>query len=286
MKKVIILFVLVLCLFLIISSISISAFAESTRDAEKNIIYIPSVEEVLNKIFQDFEYNPHIAKEEIKTKQQEIYNYIEYLNIFVKEEAVFNHERAIKATSLIKNEIIRCEEIIVLYEQNYQSILQKEEQERIEKEKAEKWAVKEAEYPVAVAAWKHMKENMGYSDAVAAGILGNMMAECGGQTLNLDWDARNASGHYGLCQWSRGYKSVQNANLEEQLNFMTESFPDAIDTWGPICYRSGFKYEDFLAMDDASEVAYAFCVIYERPGPGSYSQRRDNAKKALEYFTS
>lgn len=283
MKKVIALFVLVLCLFLIISSISTFVFAESV---EKNIIYIPSVEEVLNKIFQDFEYNPHIVKEEIKTKQQEICNYIEYLSIFVKEETTFNHERAIKAASLIKNEIARCEEIIVLYEQNYQSILQREEQERIEKEKAEKWAAKEAEYPVAAAAWKHMKENMGYSDAVTAGILGNMMAECGGQTLNLDWDARNASGHYGLCQWSKGHRSVQNASLEEQLNFMTESFPDAIDTWGPICYKSGFKYEDFLAMDDASEVAYAFCVIYERPGPGSYSQRRDNAKKALEYFTS
>lgn len=283
MKKIITLFVLVLCLFLIISSISTFVFAESV---EKNIIYIPSVEEVLNKIFQDFEYNPHIVKEEIKTKQQEISNYIEYLNVFIKEGTAFNHERAIKATSLIKNEIARCEEIIILYEQNYQSILQKEEQERIEKEKAEKWAAKEAEYPVAAAAWKHMKENMGYSDVVAAGILGNMMTECGGQTLNLDWDARNASGHYGLCQWSRGYSSVQNASLEEQLNFMSESFPDAIDTWGPICYRSGFKYEDFLAMDDASEVAYAFCVIYERPGPGSYSQRRDNAKKALEYFTS
>ena len=286
MKKVIKLFVLVLCLFLIISSISTFVFAESARSVEKNIIYIPSVEEVLNKIFQDFEYNPHIVKEEIKTKQQEICNYIEYLSIFTKEEIAFNNERAIKAASLIKNEIARCEEIIVLYEQNYQSILQREEQERIEKEKAEKWAAKEAEYPVAAAAWKHMKENMGYSDAVTAGILGNMMAECGGQTLNLDWDARNASGHYGLCQWSRGYRSVQNASLEEQLNFMTESFPDAIDTWGPICYKSGFKYEDFLAMDDASEVAYAFCVIYERPGPGSYSQRRDNAKKALEYFTS
>lgn len=283
MKKVIALFVLVLCLFLIISSISTFVFAESV---EKNIIYIPSVEEVLSKIFQDFEYNSHIVKEEIKTKQQEISNYIEYLSIFIKEEIAFNNERAIKAASLIKNEIARCEEIIVLYEQNYQSILQREEQERIEKEKAEKWAVKEAEYPVAAAAWKHMKENMGYSDAVAAGILGNMMTECGGQTLNLDWDARNASGHYGLCQWSRGYRSVQNANLEEQLNFMTESFPDVIDTWGPICYKSGFKYEDFLAMDDASEIAYAFCVIYERPGPGSYSQRRNNAKKALEYFTS
>lgn len=286
MKKVIALFVLVLCLFLIISSISFFASAESTRNAEKNMVYIPSVEEVLSKIFQDFEYNPHIAKEEIKTKQQEIYNYIEYLNIFIKEGTAFNHERAIKATSLVKNEKARCEEIIVLYEQKYQSILQKEEQERIEKEKAEKWAIKEAEYPVAAAAWKHMKENMGYSDAVAAGILGNMMAECGGHTLRLNWSARNASGHYGLCQWSTGFTAVQGADLQGQLEFMTTSFPSQINSWGDICYKDNFDHDDFMEMEDAEEAAYAFCVIYERPGPGSYDQRRANALKALEYFTN
>ena len=40
--------------------------------------------------------------------------------------------------------------------------------------------------------WTYLK-SYGYSDSVAAGIIGNMMRECGGDTLNLDW---NIVGHY------------------------------------------------------------------------------------------
>ena len=38
------------------------------------------------------------------------------------------------------------------------------------------------EYPVATEIWMFLK-NCGYNDYVAAGILGNMMAEVGGNTL-------------------------------------------------------------------------------------------------------
>lgn len=51
--------------------------------------------------------------------------------------------------------------------------------------------------------WTYMK-SYGYSDSVAAGIIGNMMRECGGDTLNLDWDVVghfNGDEYYGLCQW-------------------------------------------------------------------------------------
>ena len=155
--------------------------------------------------------------------------------------------------------------------------------EKIEKEK---WEKRAEEYPAATKVWLYLTEDMGYNDYVAAGIIGNMMAECGGQTLKLNWKARNGMGHYGLCQWSSGYKAVQGADLEEQLEFMSKSFPRAIDQWGSICYKKGFDHDDFMAMEDARKAAYAFCVIYERPGPGSYEQRRDNAEKAYEYFTS
>lgn len=155
--------------------------------------------------------------------------------------------------------------------------------EEIEKEE---WEKRAEEYPTATKVWLYLTEVMGYNDHVAAGIIGNMMTECGGQTLNLNWKARNGAGHYGLCQWSPGYKAVQGADLEEQLEFMSWSFPKAIDQWGSICYKKGFDHDDFMAMEDARKAAYAFCVIYERPGPGSYEQRRDNAEKAYEYFTS
>lgn len=151
---------------------------------------------------------------------------------------------------------------------------------------AAKWAERAEEYPTATSVWLYLTEEMGCNDYVAAGIMGNMMAECGGQTLKLNWKAKNSSGHYGLCQWSPGHTAVKGANLQEQLDFMAKSFPKAIDQWGSICYKKGFDYEDFMAMEDARKAAYAFCVIYERPGPGSYEQRRDNAEKAYKYFTS
>ena len=44
------------------------------------------------------------------------------------------------------------------------------------------WAEKEAKYPVATYIWRYMKD-LGWSDAVCAGIMGNMMAEVGGHTL-------------------------------------------------------------------------------------------------------
>ena len=152
----------------------------------------------------------------------------------------------------------------------------------------QKWKKRYEEYPTATTVWRYLTEDMGYSDYVAAGIIGNMMAECGGQTLELKWNAKNkSSGCYGLCQWHpRYYKEIQGADLGTQLEFIATSFPDALSRYLSVYYKRGFTYEDFLAMEDPGEIAYAFCIAYERPGPGSYTQRRTNAVKAYEYFTS
>ena len=40
------------------------------------------------------------------------------------------------------------------------------------------------EYPEAYKIWHYLKK-LGYNDYVCAGIMGNIMAECGGQTLNI-----------------------------------------------------------------------------------------------------
>ena len=42
------------------------------------------------------------------------------------------------------------------------------------------------EYPAATVIWITLKEE-GFSDEVIAGIIGNLMAEVGGQTLNLNY---------------------------------------------------------------------------------------------------
>jgi hypothetical protein len=107
------------------------------------------------------------------------------------------------------------------------------QEKQAEWEEIHKWEVRASEYPVATQVWLFLKEELGYSDAVCAGIIGNMMAECGGHTLNLQWDLYNASYHYGLCQWSsKYYPEMQGATLEEQLAFMADSFPKVIDRYG------------------------------------------------------
>lgn len=232
-------------------------------------------QEILSQYFNpNIKYYAFDTKEEVLIAQQAIEDYMLLLYSIANAE-----ENRIEAIGFIKPEITRIQTIQAFYSLRYNELV-------IAEIEAAKWAKRAEEYPTATAVWKHLTEVMGCNEYVAAGIIGNMMAECGGQTLSLSWRAMNATGHYGLCQWSTGFTGVRGADLQGQLNFMTTSFPQQIDRWGDICYKDGFTYEDFMAMEDAAEAAYAFCVIYERPGPGSYNQRRANALKALEYFTS
>lgn len=140
------------------------------------------------------------------------------------------------------------------------------------------------EYPVATEVWIHLTQTMGYNEYVAAGILGNMMVECGGMTLNLDWQAVNKSSKcYGLCQWHPMYhQEVQYASLEQQIEYMTKSFPEILKRYA-YEYQPNFTYQDFLNLTDAKAAAKAFCYIYERPGT-YHSVREDIAEKAYEYF--
>ncbi len=55
------------------------------------------------------------------------------------------------------------------------------------------------EHPTAGHVYEYLHKR-GYTDPVIAGILGNEMAECGGQTLSLDWQLYGGGGaYYGLC---------------------------------------------------------------------------------------
>ena len=152
-------------------------------------------------------------------------------------------------------------------------------------EEQRKWEERMEQNPVATQVWLYLKNEMGYSDHAAAGIIGNMMAECGGHTLELEWWLYNSSKHYGLCQWSsKYYPQMQGATLEEQLAFMKVSFPEIINRYGSL-YQKGFTYEQFITMTNCGDAAIAFCEIYERPG-GNQEYRRSLAQKAYDYFTS
>ena len=144
-----------------------------------------------------------------------------------------------------------------------------------------KWAAKTAEYPVATQIWRYMKAQ-GWNDYVCAGIMGNLMAEVGGQTLDIRYTL-SSSGYYGMCQWSRGYSQVWGAGLETQCDFLRDTIKYEFDTYG-FKYQKGFNFNSFLNMTDAQQAALAFAKSYERCGSGSYGVRQKNALKAYNYF--
>lgn len=148
----------------------------------------------------------------------------------------------------------------------------------------EKWNQKEEEYPTATYVWTYLK-NLGYSNEVCAGILGNMMNEVGGNTLSLKYDAYG-SGYYGLCQWSKTYYyEIWGASLEDQCNYLRDTIKYEINTFG-YAYQKGFGYDSFLEMTDVRQIALAFAKAYERCGSGSYSARQNNAVTAYNYFVN
>lgn len=235
---------------------------------------------ITDTLYAHFEYIPNLSKEENLQYRFDIIDYTIYL-WSVLSKLDWKAENYLEVSEIFTTEINKLLELDKLYEQDYLEIIQREEEDA-------KWQKRYEEYPVATKVWLFLKNEMGYSDYVCAGIIGNMMAECGGQTLKLKWDARNKKSNcYGLCQWHpKYYPELQGTTLEEQLEHMRTSFPKTLSRYMDACYKKGFTYEDFLALEDPSEIAYIFCVVYERPGPGSYNVRRENAIKAYEYFTT
>lgn len=133
-------------------------------------------------------------------------------------------------------------------------------------------APKVEEYPIARKVWDIMK-SYGWSDIICAGIMGNMMRECGGDTLKLRWNAVNRSGnHYGLCQWSKRYYSeIWGGSIEEQMEYLKNSLDLGM----------------FNKCKTPSEAAFIFSKYYERPAQTDPSgKRRSNAEKAYKYFVT
>lgn len=134
-------------------------------------------------------------------------------------------------------------------------------------------------YSQATQVWRSLK-NLGLNDHVCAGIMGNIMAEVGGQTLDISRWSQYSSGsaYYGICQWGGGRKQRLLNNfgttLEAQIKFLGVELFEVIP-----------RGNSFYNMQDEKEAALYFAKYYERCGSGSYGVRQSNATKALQYFT-
>ena len=136
-------------------------------------------------------------------------------------------------------------------------------------------------YSQATQVWNSLK-SLGLNDYVCAGILGNIMAEVGGQTLDISrWAKYSATNtkYYGICQWAGGRKQRLlndfGTTLEDQIRFLSVELFEVIP-----------KGNSFYNMQDEKQAALYFAKYYERCGTGSYSVRQANATKALAYFTA
>ena len=160
------------------------------------------------------------------------------------------------------------------------------EQQLIRQEE-ENWRVRAEEYPVATQAWLYMKNELCFSDIVCAGIMGNMMAECGGcWTSDLDWDVSSSSG-YGMIQWLGGRKQQlfsiygDTPSVENQLNFVKD---ELYGTNGVTKQVTDSQLDKIINAETPEDCAYAFACYYERCGEDHRWVRRDYARRAYEYF--
>lgn len=132
------------------------------------------------------------------------------------------------------------------------------------------------EYPVACQVWQ-MLRSQGWSKEVCAGILGNMMTECGGFTLNLVYNAYDPNHRfYGLCQWSLYYvPTIDGLDVESQINYLFDSIETQMSYFGG-------SLSEFLSITDPTYAAIYFQNFYEI-GDSTESRYR-NALVAYEYF--
>lgn len=242
--------------------------------------YIPSETSYIQEEVSDIEL-PLVEFEDIQPTTseealvfiQERIDYIDSLTAFLTDEEFLESNFESEVVKTVLYEIKSSKEKILEY-QNLYDVLYAQEQEEL------KWAEKSAEYESATFIWRYFKDK-GYSDYATAGILGNIMAEVGGQTLYIQYWLSNSS-YYGMCQWSRQYyPEAIGLSLEEQCDFLFNTIENEFDVFG---YIVGLSYEDFIQIENEQTAALAFAKVYERCGSGSYSVRQSNATEAYNYF--
>ena len=132
------------------------------------------------------------------------------------------------------------------------------------------------EYSYACEVWDYLRK-YGFNEYVSAGILGNMMTECGGQSLNLNPTIYDATGkYYGLCQWSLKYTpQVNGTDLDTQLDILISTLETNMSYFGG-------NLDYFSKLQDEVEAAKYFQNYYER-GAGTFA-RSKNATYAYNYF--
>lgn len=187
-----------------------------------------------------------------------------------------NKDVAHEVAELMRSKGYEEDNPVILACQDWWQSEHKAEQEALELRIEYTTKSQRSEYPVAATVWQLLRES-GLSEPVTAGIIGNMMSECGGHTLDL-MPYIYTHGFYGLCMWSLTYfPQVDAQSVPGQIDVLLDTLADNIAA-------GGGDIDTFLGLTDARAAARYFSDYYERPA--SWSEKRaDNAEAAYKYFT-
>lgn len=246
----------------------IATFSEAYIPSESSTVYNFLTEETADMEPMSREISNTVNRKELKSLIQEYQEIVNSAHDLAEATRALGYDENHPIIEFAKKEYETANEYLEIYQNRLNEI-------------NSQWNDKLSTYPVATEIWLYMKDQ-GWNDAVCAGILGNMMAECGGHTLSLQPTASNKY-YYGICQWSKGYPNVWYSDLDSQCEFLINTIEYEFNTFGS-SYKRGFDFNSFLSLNDEKEVAKAFAKCYERCGSSSLNQRQKNATIAYNYF--
>ena len=147
------------------------------------------------------------------------------------------------------------------------------------------------EYPAAQLIWDTMI-SWGWTAETCAGIIGNMMAEIGGGTLDLsNWNSNGGCG-YGLIQWTSNRRSILKSRygsyptIEQQLIFMRDELFGTNNTRQQVSSSVLNKIMNTNGNETPESIAFCFASNYERCASRYRAKRQGYARIAYEYFMS
>ena len=243
------------------------------------------------------ETTPEITPEPILKNTPELFNNLVYsdfenvfdLNISELEEFISNIDNAI---SYLQEECATenkyTDEAITLMLGEIDRLTSEQTMAINQKAIYLKWKEKETEYYYATCTWIYLKR-LGYSNAACAGVIGNAMVECGGNSLKLNpykpiYVSSQGHEYYGMFQWAlRFYPETEGLNFEDQLDYYNQTSERIFKDWGK-GYKDGFILDDFKKITNPREAGLAFAIVYERCSSLSYEKRQDLSEVAYQYF--
>lgn len=144
-------------------------------------------------------------------------------------------------------------------------------------------------YPEAQLIWSTMI-SWGWAPETCAGIIGNMMAEIGGGTLDLsDWNSNGGCG-YGLIQWTGSRRSLLKSrygsypNIEQQLIFMRDELFGTNNTRQQVSSSVLNRIMNTNGNETPESIAFCFASNYERCASQYRARRQGYARIAYDYF--